>query len=139
MILGHQLAFATRKYEEIYLSLRPKLSLVQLILLLKIEEGFSRQELAAQTGLDAALINMILHRIMKRKLIERSSNSKTKATRLTPSGVKLTADCLKLAERAEKEFLHMLSPANGGDLRIILHSIETSSLYQIPSRRASPR
>lgn len=134
-MLGHQLAIATRKYEQIYLDLKPKLSLTQLIVLSALGRGVARKNLAKETGLDHVLLNMILHRIKKRKYVERMGTTKLKPTVLTYAGSEALGQALRLADTATRSFLEMLGPSNRQAFSETLATIATSSLFQIPSRR----
>lgn len=112
MILGHALAVAVNRFDALYKSKRPPLSLMQLIIMQAIENGKDMYEsnIAEKVGLEEESVRLILHRIYKRKFFEKRGSGKLKKLHLTPTGKVAVTKSASKAALTELEMLQELLP-----------------------------
>jgi hypothetical protein len=134
MILGHALALAINRYDRVYKSLGPPLSLTHYVILSAISTTphMLEEELPSIVGLESESVRLVLHRIYKRKLFSKEGRGKRKKLLLTHKGEDALKRSSVLIARAEVQLLQALPISQRTSLRQALTTL-TASPSQSPS------
>lgn len=131
-MIAASLARSVIVYNEIYRSMKPPLTIPQVLVLIHMSEETTVRdvELERSTGLARQTINDIVHRIKKRGFVKRTSGGRLKKTILTPQGAAALLIALKAIERSDARFLRMMKPTDREQFTLSLDSIKTFALSQ---------
>lgn len=108
-MIAHDLALALVRYEKIYLTFKPKMSITQFIVMGAIEQGktHAQAKISEHTGLQQPVVRDIVHRLYRKKFVRRTVGKGFKAGRpiaFTDAGVKAYEECEAIIRRADSEF-----------------------------------
>lgn len=108
---AHHLALALCRYEAIYSTYKPKLTITQFIVMGAIEAGKTHRQanISEKTGLQQLVVRNIVHALYAKKFLRRTIQTGFKAGRpivITTAGVQAYQQCLVIIRRTDAEFFN---------------------------------
>lgn len=108
-MIAHDLALALVRYERIYSSFKPKMTITQFIVMGAIEEGKTHKDakISEHTGLQQPVVRDVVHKLYAKKLVRRTVGKGFKVGRpitITAAGVEAYEECQAMIRRVDKEF-----------------------------------
>ena len=96
------------------------------------EDRITSSELGKRTELDSATLTGILDRLAAAELMERQENPDDRRSiliHLTDKGRRLSADVSRLIAEANREFLHVLSDQEQGELKRLIRKLRDQAAH----------
>lgn len=111
-MIAHDLALALVRYERLYSTFKPKMTITQFIVMGAIEESKTHKQanIAERTGLQQPTVRDVIHKLYAKKLLRRTVEKGFKAGRpiaITAAGVQAYEECRALIARTDAEFFSM--------------------------------
>lgn len=127
--IGYLLRLANQRHLEIFNEAMPSLTPTQFAVLVRLDEdgSTSQNELGRRVGIDAATTNGVIERLVRKNLIESSSDENDRRRlriSLTSDGRRLLVDAIPIAREITLRTLCSLSTQEARQLTMLLQKLQ---------------